>query len=231
MRDLAQAFRKNQDAQYGKFRAVCVDIHDPVACGRIRVTCPAIYGEDWSDWASPCFTAGSFLMPKEGDGIWIEFEGGDTSHPIWTGVYYDGLHQEDGSHAPWQEFHSQMWTDKGGAVIDPVKEHRDDPIDNVEQTKYQHSYYDPCVFGMEMPGGSYVRISEEPKKEYMEFRMNSTQKFDGKGAVFRATADTMIFEHEGLGCYIKFSASGIEIFHPSAPIFVRGTTVQLNDDK
>src|SRR5262249_35713002 len=28
--------------------------------------------------------------PEEGAGVWIEFEGGDVSYPIWTGCYWRG---------------------------------------------------------------------------------------------------------------------------------------------
>jgi uncharacterized protein involved in type VI secretion and phage assembly len=33
--------------------------------------------------------AGRFLMlPEVGSAVWIEFEGGDVSYPIWTGMFW-----------------------------------------------------------------------------------------------------------------------------------------------
>ena len=28
------------------------------------------------------------FLPEEGSGVWIEFEGGDVSYPVWTGCYW-----------------------------------------------------------------------------------------------------------------------------------------------
>jgi hypothetical protein len=28
------------------------------------------------------------MLPKAGDGVWIEFEAGDPSRPIWTGFWW-----------------------------------------------------------------------------------------------------------------------------------------------
>jgi uncharacterized protein involved in type VI secretion and phage assembly len=32
--------------------------------------------------------AGIAFLPEEGAGVWIEFEGGDVSFPIWSGCYW-----------------------------------------------------------------------------------------------------------------------------------------------
>lgn len=78
---------------YGKYRATVVDIDDPMQMGRIRVSCPHVYGESVSNWALPCIPnawdiGGEFYMPPIGEGVWIEFEEGDPSKPIWTGGWY-----------------------------------------------------------------------------------------------------------------------------------------------
>jgi uncharacterized protein involved in type VI secretion and phage assembly len=31
---------------------------------------------------------GLVFLPESGAGVWIEFEGGDLSYPIWVGCYY-----------------------------------------------------------------------------------------------------------------------------------------------
>jgi hypothetical protein len=28
------------------------------------------------------------MLPKKNDGVWIEFEGGRPSHPLWSGFWY-----------------------------------------------------------------------------------------------------------------------------------------------
>ena len=33
-------------------------------------------------------TVGIAFLPEVGSGVWIEFEGGDVSYPIWVGCYW-----------------------------------------------------------------------------------------------------------------------------------------------
>jgi uncharacterized protein involved in type VI secretion and phage assembly len=51
-------------------------------------------GESGSNWAMPCVPyagngVGFFAIPPEGANVWVEFEGGDPSRPIWTGCFWD----------------------------------------------------------------------------------------------------------------------------------------------
>ena len=32
---------------------------------------------------------GFAFIPEVGSGVWIEFEGGDVSYPVWTGCYWN----------------------------------------------------------------------------------------------------------------------------------------------
>lgn len=78
---------------YGKYKAIVVDINDPDAMGRIKVRCPAIYGEYASGWCMPCIPNaidynGDFFIPPVGEGVWIEFEAGNTDYPIYSGSWY-----------------------------------------------------------------------------------------------------------------------------------------------
>ncbi|MDH6224167.1 MULTISPECIES: phage baseplate assembly protein V [Streptomyces] len=77
----------------GKFRGRVQSNKDPLGIGRITVTVPDVLGDVPSTWALPClpFTgdqAGHFTVPREGAGVWVEFEQGDPSYPVWTGCWY-----------------------------------------------------------------------------------------------------------------------------------------------
>lgn len=77
----------------GKFRGRVVDNNDPLRIGRITVEVPDVLGDEASTWALPClpFTgpeAGQFVVPPPGAGVWVEFEQGDPSFPVWTGCWY-----------------------------------------------------------------------------------------------------------------------------------------------
>jgi hypothetical protein len=44
-------------------------------------------------WAMPCVPyagkrVGFYSLPPKGSGVWMEFEGGDPSYPIWTGCFW-----------------------------------------------------------------------------------------------------------------------------------------------
>jgi len=78
--------------KYGKFRATVADNNDPTNRGRIKVTIPAVLA-DLQVWAMPCFPysgngAGHYMIPEAGAGVWVEFEAGDPSFPIWTGGFW-----------------------------------------------------------------------------------------------------------------------------------------------
>lgn len=78
---------------FGKYRAIVTDNQDPETLGRIKAQVPEILQEEVSPWALPAtpFAGpghGLVLIPEVGDGVWIEFEGGDPSRPIWTGGWW-----------------------------------------------------------------------------------------------------------------------------------------------
>lgn len=76
---------------YGKYRGVVSDV-DATTC-RIKATVPAVYGDVDSGWCMPCVpyagpNVGIAFLPEVGSAVWIEFEGGDVSYPIWTGCFW-----------------------------------------------------------------------------------------------------------------------------------------------
>ncbi len=77
---------------FGKYRGVVVDNDDPDRRGRLKLKVPAVLGQ-LELWAMPCVPfagdeVGLFSLPNSGDGVWVEFEAGDPSHPIWTGCFW-----------------------------------------------------------------------------------------------------------------------------------------------
>jgi uncharacterized protein involved in type VI secretion and phage assembly len=48
---------------------------------------------DLEVWAMPCVPfagdqVGFFCLPEAGTGVWVEFEAGDPSFPIWSGFFW-----------------------------------------------------------------------------------------------------------------------------------------------
>ena len=77
---------------YGKYRGVVVDVD--AATMRVKASVPSVLGGVTSGWASPCVPyagpqVGFLMLPEIGGGVWIEFEAGDVSFPIWAGCYWN----------------------------------------------------------------------------------------------------------------------------------------------
>ncbi len=77
---------------FGKYRGVVSDTADPSNLGRIKVTLEN-FPAAASGWCMPCVpyagpNVGWFVIPERGAHVWVEFEGGDPSLPIWVGCFW-----------------------------------------------------------------------------------------------------------------------------------------------
>ena len=78
---------------FGKYRGKVENNVDPMQQGRVQVSVPAVLGEGRQSWAMPCVPyagpgVGFFAVPPRGANVWVEFEGGDTDYPIWSGCFW-----------------------------------------------------------------------------------------------------------------------------------------------
>ncbi len=81
---------------FGKYRGRVIENIDPLGIARIKLDVPAVPDAE-ELWAMPCvpyagFTdspVGMHIIPPVGAHVWVEFEAGDPSRPIWTGCYWD----------------------------------------------------------------------------------------------------------------------------------------------
>lgn len=78
---------------YGKYKGIVSEVGEADQLGYIKVKIPEIFGERISPWVQPQVpfagpNYGLLMLPKTGDGVWIEFEAGDISRPIWTGFWW-----------------------------------------------------------------------------------------------------------------------------------------------
>ena len=77
---------------FGKYRGTVTDIDE--ATMRIKAKVPAVLGTTKTGWCIACVPyagpggVGMAFLPEVGAGVWIEFEGGDVSYPVWVGCYW-----------------------------------------------------------------------------------------------------------------------------------------------
>lgn len=115
---IARLVERVESRYYGKYRGHVTDNADPDDLGRLKATVPRVLGEVECGWALPAFAYGGaaeqgfFAVPDVGAGVWIEFEGGDLSYPIWTGTWYtSGALPESAKPA------QKIWKTKSGHKI------------------------------------------------------------------------------------------------------------------
>jgi uncharacterized protein involved in type VI secretion and phage assembly len=92
-RPIAQISEQLEGRYFGKYRGTVESVDDPENLGRITAKVPSVYGDEVSPWAFPAVPFagdqhGLLFLPKQGDGVWVEFEAGNPSHPIWTGYWW-----------------------------------------------------------------------------------------------------------------------------------------------
>ncbi len=92
-RVLAELAEQQRQRYYGKYRGLVENNEDPNSMGRITAQVPDVLGDVISPWALPCTPyagdgSGQYTVPPPGAGVWIEFEAGDPSRPIWSGGWW-----------------------------------------------------------------------------------------------------------------------------------------------
>jgi hypothetical protein len=89
----ASLTRRTRRPFLGKFRGRVVNNTDPLQQGRLQAMVPDVLGDKASDWALPCAPyvgnqVGLYTPPPVGANVWVEFEAGDPSRPIWVGGWW-----------------------------------------------------------------------------------------------------------------------------------------------
>jgi uncharacterized protein involved in type VI secretion and phage assembly len=88
---------------FGKYRGTVTDVDADTL--RIKAKVPEVLADQATGWCTPCVPyagdgVGIAFLPEVGAGVWIEFEGGDVSLPIWAGCFwYDGQPPSDAAPA------------------------------------------------------------------------------------------------------------------------------------
>jgi uncharacterized protein involved in type VI secretion and phage assembly len=95
--DLLRGTPDRSGRYLGRYRGEVLDVEDPKSLGRVKVKVPEVLADVDSGWAWPAFAlsgdgSGIYAVPPVGAGVWVEFEAGDLSRPVWVG----GWHAEGG---------------------------------------------------------------------------------------------------------------------------------------
>jgi hypothetical protein len=69
----------------GMYRAKVVDNVDPMMSNRLVVSVPEVAGTT-TMWATPSSSVAGGGAPNPGQIVWVQFENGDPTYPVWVGV-------------------------------------------------------------------------------------------------------------------------------------------------
>ncbi len=121
---LLDLMERVQHRFYGKYRGTVTDVDDSTM--RIKAKVPAVLGEQATGWCMACVpyagqSVGFAFLPEVGSGVWIEFEGGDVSYPIWAGCYWRSDEKPDDAAAKVKAIvttspHKILLDDDGGSI-------------------------------------------------------------------------------------------------------------------
>lgn len=71
------------------YRGIVSKVNDPENRGRIKTLVPSIFkNNEETVWALPCFPEFSAISPDVGTPVWVMFEEGDISQPVWLGTWH-----------------------------------------------------------------------------------------------------------------------------------------------
>lgn len=203
---LTQLAQKIQNKYYGKYRGFVVDNADPEQLGRVRLKVPSVLGESETGWALPCMpfggmaAQGMFVVPEIEAQVWVEFEEGELSYPIWTGTF---------------------WQQKGDA---PVELEEDKPTQHVIQTPAGHRFLledakDSETILLEHPEGAKVEIDPKGTVSVLDAQ-GATLVLDAEGVEVRledSDGNRLVMNSSGTtvedsnGNKIEMAASGITV--------------------
>lgn len=75
---------------FGIYRGIVTANRDPLNKGRVKVRVPQVLASVETNWAWAVNIATGYPTPPTiGQGVYVMFEGGDPSFPIWLGTFGD----------------------------------------------------------------------------------------------------------------------------------------------
>lgn len=108
---------------YSSYNAIVTNVDDPDSCGRIKVKCTQIFGdEEFPYWVQPLSTLsgpnfGLFLVPPVGSTVTLTFEFGNPYRPRWQHATWKKSDISDGLKEYMREGKYWLFTPKGTKIL------------------------------------------------------------------------------------------------------------------
>src|SRR6185369_16812132 len=76
------------EGYFGKYTGIVKDNGDDEKLGQVMVSVPALFPPAELVVARPALPFGYYFVPEKEAKVWVEFEGGNSDLPLWTGLQY-----------------------------------------------------------------------------------------------------------------------------------------------
>ncbi len=221
---LEKVAKEVQKKYYGKYRGFVLDNKDPEKRARLKVKVPSALGETETGWALPCLPFGGlkdiglFFVPEVDTQVWVEFEEGEISKPLWTGTFWqqkgDPPAEANEGDAPT----TRLIKTPGGHIL-----RFDDEADK-EKFLIHHpggtevAIDEKGILTLTDQGGSKVTLDPDAGKLTVEDSNGNTLTMDSSGTVIE----------DKNGNKVEMAAAGINI--EGQKIVVKGSQVVLGGD-
>lgn len=217
---LTQLAREVQQKYYGKYRGFVADNADPEKRGRLRLKVPSVLGESLTGWALPCLPFGGlkdqglFLVPEADAQVWVEFEEGDVSQPLWTGTFWQA-EGDPPEEAAKDEPTTRLLKTPGGHLV------QFDDASDEERFFLQH----PAGTQLEIDSAGTVALTDAGgNKVTLDAEAGEITIEDANGNSLKMTSSGTMVE-DANGNKIEMASSGVTV--EGQKIVVKGSQVML----
>ncbi|MGP0628517.1 phage baseplate assembly protein V [Nitrospina sp. 32_T5] len=218
---LVDLTKQIQNKYYGKYRGFVNDNNDPDKRGRLRLTVPSALGEAVTGWALPCLPFGGlqnqgwFAVPEVGAQVWVEFEEGELSNPIWTGTFWQQPEHIPEEAAEPSEPTTRVFKTPSGHVL------QFDDEEGEERFRLFHPSEAEWIID---PKGSITFTDASENVITLDAENNSLKLEDANGNTLTMDSGGTVVE-DANGNKIEMASSGITV--EGQQVVVKGTQVML----
>jgi Type VI secretion system/phage-baseplate injector OB domain len=187
------------DGYFGKYSGVVKDNRDPDKLGRVQVSVPALFPPDELVQARPALPFGFFFVPENDAKVWVEFEGGDSALPLWTGV---------------QVVSGELWATAADA---------DPPSKRVAQTPAGHA----VVFD-DTSGAESITLTDGVNGHVVTLDRNGVKVTDAVNGNELALSSSGVSASTRTGAKVELTASGAAVDGGPGVVEVKGSLIKLS---
>jgi len=217
---LVELTKQMQGKYFGKYRGFVKDNQDPDKRGRLRLTVPSALGEAVTGWALPCVPFGGlkdqgwFAVPEPGAQVWVEFEEGELSNPIWTGTFWQKAEDvpEEGA---LDEPTTRVFKTPSGHVLQFDDKEDEERFRLLHPSEAEWSIDPKGTVTFTDAADNTITLDAESNKLVLEDANGNTLTMDSSGTVVQ----------DANGNKIEMAASGITV--QGQQIVLKGTQVML----